>query len=213
MPPGTFPMRAVEWRSLVKHRKHAPIIMWVALLALLALLGVALSGGRTRAQVRDGFTGAKLDLQTTQDDNLQAAQGDKTSPDLKQLAREARKRNKPTRVIVELNETAAAPDAKWNAYGARLTRKLEHLNTRVLELPAAAAAALAARSDVRYVSLDRENIAFGHVSLTSGADTTRLINGINVTGLDGTGIGIAVLDSGMDLGHIAFTDRALRSRI
>src|ERR1041384_6944978 len=114
--------------------------MWVALLALLALLGVALSGGRTRAQVRDGFTAAKLYPQAAHGDECKGALADKTPPDLKRLARDALQRNKPTRVTVELNETAAAPDAKWNVYGARLARKLEHLNTRVVELPPAAPA-------------------------------------------------------------------------
>ncbi|HYX43130.1 MAG TPA: S8 family peptidase, partial [Pyrinomonadaceae bacterium] len=188
----------------MKHSKHTSIMMWVALGALLVALGVALSSGRARAQNPAALAGTE---------NEQSVQADKTSPDLKQLARDVRTRATRTRVIVELAETADAPDAKWNVYGARVARRLEHLHARVLELSAAEAAALAEREDVRYVSLDRESVPFGHISLTSGADAARNLNITNLTGFDGTGIGIAVLDSGMDLNHLAFNDRGDRTRI
>src|SRR5215204_4856738 len=50
-------------------------------------------------------------------------------------------------------------------------------------------------------------MGFGHVTRTTGTDDVRVTAGTNVTGLDGTGIGIAVLDSGIDTGHTTFLDR------
>ena len=47
----------------------------------------------------------------------------------------------------------------------------------------------------------------GHVSLTTGADAVRETNGTTTGGLDGTGIGIAILDSGIDTDHKSFLDR------
>src|SRR2546430_17511564 len=66
---------------------------------------------------------------------------------------------------------------------------------------------MAAHGEVKFVSLDRESGTFGHISLTTGADAVRNTNGVTTTGLDGTGIGIAILDSGIDPTHTAFLDR------
>src|SRR5205814_9749222 len=55
----------------------------------------------------------------------------------------------------------------------RTKSSFRNLNTRVVELPAAAVDALASRSDVDFVSLDRSNIPFGHLSFTTGADVIR----------------------------------------
>src|ERR687897_299987 len=91
--------------------------------------------------------------------------------------------------------------------GASGGRRYERLPARVVELPASAVANLEAHGDVAYVSLNREVRSLGHVSQTSGADAVRNANGATVAGLDGTGIGIAVLDSGMDTSHKAFLDK------
>ncbi len=186
----------------MKHSKHAPVVLWLALLAALAALGSASTQERARAQTNGGD-----DLRARR--GLPTAQGNtKIAPDLLALARDRRKQQARTRVIVQLDEQARTTmDGQLNAYGARLAHKLDRLNTRVLELPAQAVEALAARADVRFVSPDRETITFGHVSLTTGADAVRNLGGSNNTSLDGTGIGIAVLDSGIDTEHRSFLDR------
>src|SRR5436305_13508525 len=71
-------------------------------------------------------------------------------------------------------------------------------------MPARLVERLSEQRGVRFVSLDRETVSFGHVSLTTGTDQVRTTAGINVSGLDGTGVGIAVLDSGIDAKHTAF---------
>src|SRR5687768_13407768 len=97
--------------------------------------------------------------------------------------------------------------------GASDVRRFEHLDFRVVSLPAGAAASLAQRSDVAYVSINKELRTLGHVTATSGADAVRATSGTNVTGLDGTGVGIAVIDSGMDTSHKAFLDKSNGLRI
>src|SRR5712691_12057318 len=137
----------------------------------------------------------------------------KMSPDLVELARGPRASAR-VRVIIELKE--AAPDdieSVMPYYGGRLTHRFQTFSTFAVELPATAVEALAGRTNVRFISLDRQNIPFGHVSLTTGADAVRITNGTNTVGLDGTGIGIAVLDSGIDPNHTAFLDRSNNVRV
>ena len=122
--------------------------------------------------------------------------------------------NERVRVIVQ-------PREAWNSNidsaveGADATniRQFQKFNFRVLTVSASAAAALAARDDVAYVSVNKEVRTLGHVSLTTGADAVREISGTNTNGLDGTGIGIAVLDSGVDTDHKAFLDRSNNLRV
>src|SRR5689334_20643855 len=75
---------------------------------------------------------------------------------------------------------------------------------RTVSLPPSAVNALAARTDVEYIALDREVKLLGHISLTSGADAARVMGNYAPT-YDGTGVGIAVLDSGIDPNHVSMT--------
>ncbi|HVG38330.1 MAG TPA: S8 family peptidase, partial [Pyrinomonadaceae bacterium] len=136
--------------------------------------------------------------------------------------RSSRKPNERLKVIVQLNDKGnTAFDLFLQSYGARTTRSFSKLNARAVELPAHAIKALAARGELRFVSPDQETIPAGHVSETTGADAVRNALGVNTlnlpggapTYLDGTGIGIAVLDSGIDLGHRAFLNQNNKSRV
>jgi subtilisin family serine protease len=95
----------------------------------------------------------------------------------------------------------------------RVKAAFSHFRARAVELPASAVEALAARPDVSSVSLDRPNIAFGHVTATTGADLIRASNGINSKRLDGSGISIAIVDSGIDPRHVSFLDRNNNQRV
>ena len=77
---------------------------------------------------------------------------------------------------------------------------------------------MAARNFVHHVSLNSEVSAFGHLATTTGADAVRQTAGTlpNVTAtstLDGTGIGIAIMDSGIDNNHKSFLGTNNASRI
>src|SRR4030095_7791369 len=97
--------------------------------------------------------------------------------------------------------------------GGSNLRRFNNFQVRIATLSANAAASLARRSDVAYVSLNREVRSLGHLSATTGADLVRTTSGTNATGLDGTGIGIAVVDSGIDTTHKAFLDRSNNMRV
>ena len=138
----------------------------------------------------------------------------KLAPDLLERVRGARSGQDRVRVIVQLNERAtSALDSLLQNAGARALKRFENFNSRALELPARAVEAMAAHRDIRFISADRENVPTGHVSKTTGADAIRSINGPLANGLDGTGIGIAILDSGIDQEHKAFLDKSNGVRI
>src|SRR2546430_10205319 len=142
----------------------------------------------------------------------QSVKSHKISPDLLELAHGAATKRVP--VIIQFNgQPGASFDSAVSQTGGFVKADLSNFNSRVMELPAPAIEALAARPDVGFVSLDRTNISFGHVSLTTGADAIRMTNGTNTKGLDGTAIGIAILDSGIDINHTSFLDRSKNCRV
>jgi subtilisin family serine protease len=104
-------------------------------------------------------------------------------------------------------------DSTIEGSGGTNVRRFHNFQVHIVTLPANAALAIAARSDVAYVSLNREVRALGHLSITTGVDQIRTTSGTNASGLDGTGIGIAVVDSGIDTTHKAFLDRSNNVRV
>src|ERR1051325_2602378 len=142
-----------------------------------------------------------------------ARQDNKVSLDLRQKADKGRG-NERVRVIIQpVAQWSSELDGALKQYGGSHTGQFKNFKMRIVNLPVTAALALAARADVAYVSLDREVKTLGHVSLTTGADGVRNANGTTTSGLDGTGIGIALLDSGIDTSHRAFLDKSNNLRI
>src|SRR5829696_4592519 len=118
------------------------------------------------------------------------------------------------RVIIQPANADTAIDSTIEDSGGSNIRKFRNFGVRVATLPAQAAVNIANRSDVSYVSLNREVRSMGHVSRTSGADLARIPGDQNSsTTLDGTGIGIAILDSGIDTEHSSFTDKSNNLRV
>ncbi|PYS76420.1 MAG: hypothetical protein DMF66_14835, partial [Acidobacteria bacterium] len=121
------------------------------------------------------------------------------------------------RVILQTDDGAGAPlKALLSRRDVKTRGDLPAVGARVVELPARLVEQLSAREGVRFVSPDRETVSFGHVSLTTGTDAVRnasadsfrgnVVNSPTGQTLDGTGVGIAILDSGVDTGHMAFRD-------
>ena len=95
-----------------------------------------------------------------------------------------------------------------------MLRRFSRFNVASVELPAEALDALAELPEVRYISKDRTTRLLGHVSLTTGADAVRTqSNSGGSYTLDGTGVGIAILDSGVSHAHDSFLDQNGNSRI
>src|SRR2546421_7578418 len=146
--------------------------------------------------------------------------GKKVSPDLQGKSAGS----SLVRVILQLNgKPTGQLNALLNRNGVHVRASFSNFNALSVELPANVVDELADFSEVAYVSADRQTQSLGHVSLTTGADavrqqtrtTTTLLGGTTTTNytLDGTGIGIAVLDSGLDSDHKAFLGDGDRLRI
>ncbi|MDQ3754179.1 MAG: hypothetical protein M3371_05540, partial [Acidobacteriota bacterium] len=153
--------------------------------------------------------------------------GEKVSAELKKLARDSGHR----RVKVIMQTSDSDDDAEIESHlkdkGGRVTGQMKRLGALAIELPARAAEALAEHRQVEFVSLDQEVQALGgHIAQTTGADAVRqqtttttsttttttstststtTVSSTTSYTLDGTGIGIAVLDSGIDPRHDSFT--------
>src|SRR5437763_6472689 len=101
----------------------------------------------------------------------------------------------------------------FRRYGVEVNSRMTQLGALRVEVPVGALKELAASGATNYISPDRTVRSFGHVTATTGTDLVRtqpsgsLVGGIlttTTTTLDGSGIGIAIIDSGIDAGHRAF---------
>jgi serine protease AprX len=123
----------------------------------------------------------------------------------------------PQRVIVQFDDrkyqgrTRAMINALLNGNGIQVKSQLNNLNAAVVEMPLNAIRALASFDAVSFISPDKETSFLGHLENTTGASTMRAQTG-NST-LDGRGIAIAVLDSGLYDDHKSFLGSDGRSRI
>ena len=138
-----------------------------------------------------------------------------------------RGRDKMSKVIIQLKDKAPrgqnikgimVTDIKRTMLGdssvrADLQTKFERLNGRLkntfntmglisAEMPLSRIRDLEYDDDIAYVSPDRPIASYGHVEQTIGAGVTDARTQVaGFTSLNGTGVGIAVLDSGIDNSH------------
>src|SRR5947209_5830664 len=88
-----------------------------------------------------------------------------------------------------------------NSNGVHIRKSFANFNSYLVELPASAIEELASFDEVSYVSPDAEVKTLGHLTTTTGADAVRqqtkpgLLGSTTSYTLDGTGVGIAILDS------------------
>ena len=192
----------------MKKVRQSLVVTWVALIALLVPVCAPLAGiklGKTRS-------GVSKPAEAEREQEEAAA---KVSPDLTEAARDPQALARRVRVVLQHEgPTDAALNSFLRTEDVATRRRFQNFGARVLELPLGMVERLSALPGVRFVSLDRETIPSGHVSRTVGADEVRTQAGV-VTGpgLDGTGVGIAVIDSGVDTNHTAFLDKSNRVRV
>src|SRR6266536_505405 len=144
------------------------------------------------------------DGSTSQADN-QWRVPDKVSSNLRERVREGRT-DDTVSVILQLN---GPPTGSLNALlqrnGVRVKDHFDDLDSYSVDLPVSVVEELATYDEVNFVSTDAPLEVFGHITNTTGAEVVRTVAGASYT-LDGTGIGIAILDSGIYLGHKAFNN-------
>src|ERR1700741_3069650 len=139
--------------------------------------------------------------------NISTLSATKISPDLRQLIMSG---NGGSRVKVIVQSKPSSPTGLLggllNTVGGLLVGVLANLNIRIVDVQANSVEVLATDPSVVYISLDNPVRSSGHITTTTGATQVRAqksLLGLNNT-LDGSGITIAVLDSGIDSKHKSF---------
>src|SRR6185436_19230034 len=131
----------------------------------------------------------------------------KISPDLQQLILSG---NGGARVKVIVQSIPSSSPGLLggllNTVGGLLVSVLSNLNIRIVDVEVNSVEVLATDPNVSYISLDNPVSSSGHITTTTGATQVRAqksLLGLNNT-LDGSGVTIAVLDSGIDSKHKSF---------
>ena len=124
----------------------------------------------------------------------------KVSP---RLARDTHQSDERVTVIVELNDSRGG---HFNSFlkrnGVHLEREMKKLRTFAIEMPFSLVPELSAFPEVFHVSANERVSPVGHVTTMTGADAGRVEAAADGRGtIDGSGVGIAILDSGIDPNH------------
>ncbi|HEX7316183.1 MAG TPA: S8 family serine peptidase [Pyrinomonadaceae bacterium] len=146
-----------------------------------------------------------------------AARPDKT-PAAKvshKLRERLRRSGGPARTAEVILQLKGKPSGRLNALlnraGVHVRAKHDSFDTLALDLPLAVVEELSSFDEVRFVSSDEKVVSTGHVVTTTGTDVARTLgiaSGSTTLPYDGAGIGIAIVDSGMDTGHKTFGAKA-----
>jgi len=157
------------------------------------------------AQLKNRFQ--KIEIKSNDEVADDSFVGDKISPDLRELIANAAP-NQKVKVILQ-SDDIKNPEllAVLKDSNVVIADRVESLNMLVVDLPVAAAEQVAALRGAKHLSLDREMKTLGHIATTTGL-TTMLAQSGN-SNLTGTGIGIAVVDSGVYEGHKSFVEKSL----
>ncbi len=140
------------------------------------------------------------------------AKKDKIGSDLRKKIKDAALAENDLDVIVQ-------PKSIWNSTldsdlkgkGAKVGAAFKNFAARSVKMKAKYVEAIGARTDVGYVSLDHEAKQLGHLTLTSGTDAAAATAG-PLGKYDGSGIGIVIMDSGIDTSHNSFGGRVVYSK-
>jgi len=134
--------------------------------------------------------------------NSKAPHASKISDDLRAAIQQS-----PHGVIpVVITATSMLTKGLWTAIisgggGYSSCNRLPIVSAKV---PAVLVNAIAARPDVVHIALDRPTRLLGHLETTTGAAAARNQGYPSSAPIDGSGIGIAILDSGIDSSHHSF---------
>jgi len=182
--------------TTVKSMKLTKRFLTLALLANLAL-GPGLAGGIAQAAMSGG--------KGKNTSSSKGAKHNKIAADLRdQLGNQSGADR--VKVILQLD---GKPSGQLNALlasnGVKIRKQFTSLDSFALELPLNVVNVLSQFSEVAFISIDSEVMTLGgHVAHTTGADNVRSMSSDGA--LDGSGIGIAILDSGIFGGHTSFLD-------
>src|SRR5262249_25537444 len=135
----------------------------------------------------------------------------KISAELEKLLANAKDDSVP--IIVEMADGSSSKSAaaKLGGMASYVRRTFTNFSGVALQGSPKGAKAIADRVDVKYVSLDKTTQVTGHLETTTGASLVRS-EGLGGATLNGSGIAIAILDSGISASHHSFlTNRVVAS--
>src|SRR6476659_4428165 len=130
----------------------------------------------------------------------------KISPDLRELILSGQG-DKRVKVIVQSVSTTSSGllGGLLNTVGGLLVNVLSALNIRIVDVTANDVEVLATDPNVSYISLDAPVRSSGYLTTTTGTQQVRVQKTLlGTNNLDGSGVTIAVLDSGIDKNHKSF---------
>ena len=145
-------------------------------------------------------------------ENTPKLKTDKVSPLLKADWHNA---DKTVTVIVTLNgPKSGLLNALMQRAGVQQRREMKRLGTFSLSLPLRMVAELASFPEISYISSNEVVHSFGHVSTTTGAEAGKAAALSADRGvIDGSGVAVAILDSGIDANHAQFSPTTTGARI
>lgn len=136
--------------------------------------------------------------------------GEVISTDLRELMQSAKSENDQLDVIIQ---TPNVEDGRLNAFlkshGVLVSDQMTALGTMKVQIPVKAVQKLAQSGMADFMSPNVEMHTLGHITATTGTDAIRnsggcLLGLVCFSKIDGEGVGVAVLDSGVDKDHRAF---------
>ncbi|HWL74054.1 MAG TPA: S8 family serine peptidase, partial [Burkholderiaceae bacterium] len=140
----------------------------------------------------------------------QEFEGEKIAPDMRDLMASAGPHGQVAAIVQVSDVNSRQVRALLTRYGVTVGDRMPKLGAMKVDLPAEAIDALMKSNSMNYISPDVKVESLGHVTATTGTDQVRNAPGLlagllGASAIDGKGVGIAVLDSGLDSGHQAFT--------
>ncbi len=139
------------------------------------------------------------------------SRGSKVSGDLRQRIEDSAEDRIP--VIIQTIGRPSNDLLRLLGIRGRVRRSYRNIEAIAIELPPSVVDEVADHHDVEYISFDLPTQMSGHIETTTGAALARNY-GTSATGaIDGRGIGIAILDSGVDYTHHAFRSNSSTSRV
>src|SRR3984893_8469630 len=137
---------------------------------------------------------ADQDTDNQSDQDASASPGEKLSADLQDVVQHSGDRTR-VKVILQVDKMSSEKvNELLSAKGVEVKNRFRQFGLIEVELPVGALKTLASSTNVKHVSLNRSVKGFAN-TYTYGALANTV--GASVTGLDGSGIGIAILDSGI----------------
>src|ERR1051325_4613529 len=137
---------------------------------------------------------------------LTSTTSSKISPDLQQLLLSGYGDTRVKVIVQSTSTSTSLLGGLLNTVGGLVVSVLSNVNLRIVDVQVNSVPVLATDPSVSYISLDAQVGSSGHITNTTGTQQVRAqksLLGLDNT-LDGSGVTIAILDSGIDSTHKSF---------